>query len=327
MTVTVYQSTDASAPSLTGATGSLIAVLDACLVNGYGAKSAAGWSKAFTGTNLAAYRAASGNQYYLAVDDSGGSGANFARISGYTAMTSVTAGTGQFPFPAQVAGGLYVQKSSTVDSTVRAWVLVTNGTMVYFFPEIAATVGAWAGTTNTGSGNGQFCFGDFTSYRPSDSYNTLIMASATTTASNGVLGTKIISINSTLTASVGHYLARAFTQFTQGMGFAKCVPGDYSYSVATIAGSGNTQLPTFPDPVTGGILTSPIEILEGSLSMSNYIVRGKLPGLWAPLHALPGAQGDTFSGAGDLAGKTFMFVNAYSLATTGRMFIETSNTW
>lgn len=37
MTVRVYRSTDAAAPVLTGTAGTLIALLDACLVNGYGA--------------------------------------------------------------------------------------------------------------------------------------------------------------------------------------------------------------------------------------------------------------------------------------------------
>ena len=38
---TIYRSTDASAPVLTGEVGKLVDLLDACLVNGYGAKSAA----------------------------------------------------------------------------------------------------------------------------------------------------------------------------------------------------------------------------------------------------------------------------------------------
>lgn len=45
MATQIYKHTDASAPQMTSAAGSLLAVLDACLVNGYGAKSAAGWSK------------------------------------------------------------------------------------------------------------------------------------------------------------------------------------------------------------------------------------------------------------------------------------------
>lgn len=42
---TIYRSTDASAPAMTSSSGSLIDVLNACLVTGYGAKAAAGWTK------------------------------------------------------------------------------------------------------------------------------------------------------------------------------------------------------------------------------------------------------------------------------------------
>lgn len=46
MALTLYKSTDSGAPAMTSAAGSLISVLDACLVDGYGGKVAAGWSKA-----------------------------------------------------------------------------------------------------------------------------------------------------------------------------------------------------------------------------------------------------------------------------------------
>jgi hypothetical protein len=56
MTVRVYRSTDASAPVLTGQVGSLTALLDAILVNGYGALTAAGWTIAQTTTNKRGYK-------------------------------------------------------------------------------------------------------------------------------------------------------------------------------------------------------------------------------------------------------------------------------
>lgn len=52
---TVYKSTDAGAPTMTGAVNTLIAVLRACLVDGYGVKPAAGWS--FTTIDAATYQA------------------------------------------------------------------------------------------------------------------------------------------------------------------------------------------------------------------------------------------------------------------------------
>ena len=73
MAVTLYRSSDGSAPgAYSNTVSSLITILDACLVNGYGAKVAAGWTKAFTGTNKAAYRNSTtppSTGFYFRVDD------------------------------------------------------------------------------------------------------------------------------------------------------------------------------------------------------------------------------------------------------------------
>jgi hypothetical protein len=45
MTVRLYSSLDVGAPVLNEASNTLVAVLDACLVNGYGAKASSGWTK------------------------------------------------------------------------------------------------------------------------------------------------------------------------------------------------------------------------------------------------------------------------------------------
>ncbi|MGE3907973.1 MAG: hypothetical protein AB7K36_01385, partial [Chloroflexota bacterium] len=55
-TTRIYRSTDSGAPVLTGQAGSLLNLLDKCLVDGYGSKAAAGWSRPYTGTNKTAYR-------------------------------------------------------------------------------------------------------------------------------------------------------------------------------------------------------------------------------------------------------------------------------
>lgn len=322
MTVYVYQSSDASAPTLNGTAGSLISVLDACLVNGYGAKTAAGWGKAYSGTNLAAYRAPSGNRLYLRVDDTG---TTDARLVCYATMSDVNTGTGQFPTSTQVSGGLYCKKSSTADATGRGWVLVATQRCFYFFPEITATTTTWATTTSTTSGNGQMFFGEFTSYKPNDAYNTAIIATASASSSTGQLASKLAQVASTITGTTGHYLARGFSQFSASTVWSPLVPGDYSTS--TVFGSATT-LPAFPDPVTGGVLLAPIDIVEPyHPSLSNMVVRGRLPGLYCPVHNVPASNGDTFDGAGDLTGKTFMFVVAYSSSAGGRVAVEISDTW
>src|SRR5690606_2349611 len=93
---TYYKSTDASAPAPTGQLGSLIALLDAILVTGYGSTPGAGWTEAFSGSDKAAYRMGSGrSQMYVRIDDSGpgGQGPREARINGFEAMTDVDTGT------------------------------------------------------------------------------------------------------------------------------------------------------------------------------------------------------------------------------------------
>ena len=77
MTMTIYKSTDPSAPALPSVNGSMINVLYQCLVTGYGSKAGAGWTRPFTGTNLAAFKqGAGGNNRYLRVFDGGFSTGN-----------------------------------------------------------------------------------------------------------------------------------------------------------------------------------------------------------------------------------------------------------
>jgi hypothetical protein len=127
MAVGVYRYDDVGAPTLSGTAGALIGVLDHALVTGQG------WSKVYSGTNLAVYRAPAGNQLYLRVDDTG---TTAARIVGYETMSAVSTGTGPFPTEAQVAGGLYAPKSANVNATARNWVIVANDRFFHMWVNI-----------------------------------------------------------------------------------------------------------------------------------------------------------------------------------------------
>ena len=59
---TIFKSTDSGAPVLDGQAGSLVTLLDACLVTGYGSKTALGWAKAFTASSRGVYRAPAGSR-------------------------------------------------------------------------------------------------------------------------------------------------------------------------------------------------------------------------------------------------------------------------
>ena len=99
MTTRLYRSSDASAPAMEYVAGSLNAVLKACLVDGYGALPAAGWSYevADAATNRAAFvqGASPDNPFtrkvYIRDDESVTAGMALVKAcAGYTAGASPT---------------------------------------------------------------------------------------------------------------------------------------------------------------------------------------------------------------------------------------------
>lgn len=294
MTVYIKKSTDVGAPSLTQAAGSLITLLDFLLV------STMGWTKSFTGTNKAAYRSPSGtNQFYLRVDDST---ANTARVVMYESMTDVDTGTNPFPTAAQQSGGGYIDKSSA--TATRPWLFYSNGKYCHLFIQQDGT--SWWHTR----------WGDFVSYKTGDGYHTEICCQ--TAANNSlVLASQIYrSIGET---GAGDWIARAYTQV--GSSLAVRANSDWTRingaSITSILAG--TQGLAYPSPIEGGLHMAPMWVGEAG---ANY--RGLVPGIWVPGHIKPLTHGDTFSGVGNLTGRTFEVVNVH---TSGQVFMETSDTW
>lgn len=377
MTVRVYRSTDFGAPVLNGQTGSLAAVLDACLVNGYGSLSitsltqtggiatavcdsphgyknkpkvliaganesgfngeviatitsatnftylvdsgtaspatgaitvkrkGSDWTKEY-GTTIAAYKQpASGpsNHFYLRLDDA--TAGNVARLTGYETMTDANTGTNDFPSTAQFTGGLYCFKSSTTDTTPREWVLLCNGPMFYLAIN-QASVADWATTTF-------FAFGDISSYKPGDIYHTLIAGSNSSGSSASTLQTVSSSLSSPVSAT---YMARTHATTGTSITLSKHADTAKMQGGATIGASGMG----YPSLVDGGLYVSPVWVAESATNL----VRGILPGFFAPLHARPLGTGDVWEAAGELAGKTFEAINTPS---GGQLFFEISDTW
>lgn len=325
MGVTFYKSTDASAPSLTGQTGSLVALLDACLVNGYGSQAAAGWTIAFTGTSKRDYKQGSGsNGYYLDVDDSGPGGGTYreARMRSYEAMTALGTGTQAFPTAAQSSFGVVCRKSNTADATARAWYCVADATCFYLFVDTGDF-------TNPAYSFG-FMFGDFFSYKSGDPYNTAVIGrsaenSGADTAdqlANLYTGPSMLT-----TQFAGHYVDRTWTGVGGSLPFCK---HSSALAIALVnqgngAAGASTAVCAYPNGPDGALELAPFWIgHQGN-------VRGYLKGLWAPCHYQPCGHGDTFSGVGNMSGKSFLALNVKSAAgggqISGQIVIETSNTW
>lgn len=334
MTARLYQSTDTSAPVLTGAVGSLVALLDAVLVNGYGSKTAAGWTKPYTATNKAAFRnsSATGTGFYLDVDDSAPATAKEARVKGYETMSAVATGTGPFPTVAQMSTGLFIRKSNTADSTARPWFITADETVFYLFVES----GDYIAPTRTTA----FGFGDFYSYKASDAYRCMIIGrngENTGINQNEMFPMLGLSFSAQLaaTTTAGHYIARGYTGTGGAVAFGthgdlaasgSSNPVSYPSMMGASNNGGNpaTYGMNYPNPADNGLYFAPVFIHH------NGGMRGYLKGLWSPSQDMPLGHGDSFAGTGALSAKSFLCMQMFSYGA-GNMpaecFLETSNTW
>jgi hypothetical protein len=338
MTVRVYKSTDASAPVLSSTAGALIAVLDACLVNGYGSKTAAGWTKDYSsGTNFAVYRPSLGNRFQLDVNDSF---SNYARVASYESMTGIGVGIGKCPTEGQLSGGLYMLKTDNVAGN-RDWVVIANERCFYFWTRL---------DTNANGINGVMSFfGDIISNKTNDAYGTMLIASdrnivpaGVNWSTNAILDR--IGLQNQLNYAIsGHYIQRAWhglgtsaqagklghaataPRFSDGVNYASssnpypypCVNNNESWPL-TYPSIGNFGL-NFPNVSDGGILLYQPLIHEPS----HRTIRGKLPGFYHDIHGGPYLHDTDVVGSGDTAGRTFKSISLYS----SLCLVETSDTW
>jgi hypothetical protein len=355
-TVKNFHSAMPGAPVLSGTAGSLIAVLDACLVNGFGVSSVAslvvaggiatatvsgghsaevgsvvvvsgatpgglngekkvltvgggnttltydatgisdqtatgaislkiagaGWSKAYSGTNLAAYK--SGNVAatgcYLRVDDSG---TTDARVTGYESMTGISAGTGAFQ---SVAGGGYWPKASAAGATARNWVVVADDKTAWLWVNSSTTATFENGLT--------LGFGDFVSYKSGDAWSCALHApaasiAASTSSSTSAIGYAIASAG----AAAGSYAARSFTSLGGGIPI-----GRYPelFSVGAFYSGNTSHVGAYPNGPNNGLLLSRALLAETDIPALRGVMRG--------VHYVMQAIGaSTFPGRSKIAGQ------------------------
>jgi hypothetical protein len=332
MPVTVYKSSDASAPVLNGMSGALIDVFTKILVTGYGSKAAAGWTTEFSGQDMTSFGSgtvpswrvfkpgAGLMQPYMRVQDDAPNtnyaGGREARIWGIERAVSGVQDNllaPRFPTAAQAANGIILRKSATYDSTSRPWVCVADARTMYFF----AFTGDYEGW-------GGFCFGEIYSIKSSaDNYNSIIIGRvveqlpATPTA----LGSQenLESFAAVTTVITGHWMPRSWSESAA----TACAVGKHGHS-----GHSATNmfgLFSYPHQINGALELHPIWVIEPS---GQPILRGRMRGLWHFLHpvVVDVNDGDTFAGTGPLAGKTFLVVKPTAQGL-GVYVIETSNTW
>jgi len=347
---TIYSSGDPYGPGLIdGTTGSLVRVLDACLVDGYGTgsyfKAAAGWTKPFPNfsSSLDCYKQPSGSQMTLVVNDMRPNATalgkeawmtgwellsalttSFATASVSSNSGSVGVGWGQFPLPVQVltTGHVVVRKSTAATVAERLWVIAADAYTMYLWIQPGDTAGNYV---HRG-------FGDIYSFRGSSDrwdcfiYGQIIENAAAAVANDytDAIGGSQGAVTSTLsTALPGHYVARNAGGSGGSIGFTR--KGDAGVGPAS-SQTGPQTCPlsgvlACPNGSDNSIYLSPLWLVEPN----GITLRGRFRGLYQICHPVANfSDGQMFQGSGDFAGKSFMVIRT---SFQGSMWaLETSAT-
>jgi hypothetical protein len=292
-------------------TAATLTVSGATLSGGSGSDSTAssGWSNPFNGNpGQRVFRGGSGLQHYYHVDDASAAAAlaREALFRGSETATGFQAATGYFPTVAQMAlnAGLVARKSTTVDQTTRNWIIVADDRTVWFF----LSSGDSAGVYMAGG------FGEIYSIDvATDSFRSFCIGRAV--VNDGTLATATddfagLAIPNGPTTYVGHYLARNVAGGGTAITFWKCSASAVLGVSASLAASG--QVPfcgpfSGVEPATTAIIVAPVYAYENVA----LVLRGRMRGLFATPHAAATfGDGDTVTGAGAYAGRTFLVVKS-----------------
>jgi len=261
-----------------------------------------GFSKVFSGTNKAVYRAddVASSRLYLRVADDGTGAATYARVRGFETMSDVDTGTGPYPTDAQYSGGMYWGKSSAANSTARAWRLIGDSQGFALFVNHDGAGGWISGL-----------FVDIASEKAGDAYRSLLIGSPTATVS-GMCYLPFTNNNSS------NFMARSYTQTGSSVAVSKDTHR-LSQSGMGAAGTGNS----YPSPVGNQFYCAPVDIWE-----TGSLLRGILPGIYSPLHtALSLTDGAVMTSVEGLPGRSLLIQRLSNSGTAYAVAIDITGPW
>lgn len=297
MTVRIYYGIDGGAPILSKNVGTLANILTACLVDGYGDKEGAGWTKLFLDANRVALRQGKvSNNKILYVNDNVSSYPQLAYLRGFNSMSDINTGEGEFPSGAQASLGVHVYKSAGLANEMRNWTLLATESTFYL--QINAT------NTFNSANSIMYGFGDFSSFKSGDVYNSFFIGSTNVNLYSDDYFGKSSTIDTAIEDS--HFLERSYSLLN-----GPVLSGKHWDSAKDGC--------TFPNPVDGSLIMSPIWLTEPG------VLRGKLNGIYKVSHSSQSFNhGDTFSGTGIYAGKLFQIMRVQDDICFA---FEVSDTW
>jgi hypothetical protein len=360
MTVKVFRSTDFGAPTNTNVVGALIAILDGCLVTGYGSQTATITRTDTTATVTLPVAHTLKSDTFVRI-----AGATQTDYNGDFAITVTGANT----FTYQVANSPVTPATGTITSKVAPvdWTKPFSGTGIAAYKQGAGSNGFYLRVDNSfvvGSSNEP----KIKAYASMLDINTgdgatpetyiPLNYSATPAQPWFLIATeKAFYLISFSGSNLSPFFFGDFPSKKSGDAFNTAIFGNSNYynpseffqlsanlaattqsyllrnhsqiglpvaagRCAALSGTamGNSVPQAYPSTIDGALHLSPIMITEPSG------IRGTIPGLWCPLHIRPFANGDIVIGTGEFAGKKFLAITGGS-SDSYQCLIEISNTW
>lgn len=279
MAYTVIKSTDPGAPTLNGTLGSLLAVMGYCLPM-------RGWQKVHEGTHKAVWRAPIGSRRFLRVVDDGSDATNgprVARVRAYVDMSDIDAGNEPFPTDAQINGGKYIGKSTTLDSAARPWLMLVDGKrFVLMVAYHASHPQSYA----------QSFFGDPGGVSPADPYAAVLVAAKSTTDAVTVLVGSNVSGASLVHGTSGTSVSGYFPRARSGTGTS--APA-YINRGGVVSGASSLT----PGPDAAGAIWVDSLMVRDSSAIDTTAPRGYIPGVLYLMNFLEVTGYPSFTAFGD----------------------------
>jgi hypothetical protein len=335
MAINYYRSDDTGAPGLDGQAGSLIALLKACLVDGYDVKPGAGWTvaledavndkiifrnSAVNGTGR--YFRFQDNGHHDATAGTGGTKQQLAYYHGCESYTDIDTTLGNFPAIANQGdansdsttyNGVTIQKAETSgDAGLRDWIIVADDStcILLTFHRSGATF-QLSGLTNTATATALYYFGDVeTLMSAGDPYACVVTGDGYNT-SDSISWIRWPDLDN---SNVGYrYKNRGYQGNAGGIKIYGWSNIPYSPNAGgAVATATDAQMDTsnttasYPDPVCGGVRASEIFIYEevgsapntDAVTSDSWTLQAKYKGVLAIYHALNDGV-DTTNGIGN----------------------------
>lgn len=271
----IYRYDDDNAPVASGLPGGLVGLLRACLVDGYGDKTPAGWSMPHANAEgtLAAFRnnPETGSGFWLQVDNPN----NTAKLQGYENMTDEANGVKPF-----IAAPSFVNATANSNSNQpHPWIVFADDRFFLAVVWKSDTISAFGNSLADRSAmhSGYIwvsLFGDGIPLSGSDNYFCLLF----TNNNNG--SAALITLPAAETASNTYQHAARNIAGVDAAAPCALIAGGGPLCLEVSSREGVTHHDNLPARVPGNEIVSRPYVNDGTA----YSMRGYVPGLWHSCH-------------------------------------------